>query len=201
MKGLLLKDFKTVFAQGKLLMLLIAFYLVFSVVTKSFSIFGALAVVFCAVMPVTALAYDERSKWDRFSFTLPLSRKALVGEKYLFGIMLTLPIILLECALEVFFSDMPAGDIIGSAAISFALGIFLLALSLPLSFWLGVEKGRIAIMVVFCGSAIAASSLLDNLSSLVQPDSRTAAAAVLGMLILLGLSFYISVCIYRRKQF
>ena len=40
----------------------------------------------CGMIPVTLLAYDERSHWDQYALTLPVSRKEIVTGKYLIGI-------------------------------------------------------------------------------------------------------------------
>ena len=81
MKGLLLKDWYTLIKQMKIMLVLM---LVFACV-PGYSM-AAFAVVYAAMLPVTALAYDERSKWDELAAMLPYSVKEIVGGKYVLGV-------------------------------------------------------------------------------------------------------------------
>ena len=80
MKGLLLKDWYTLIKQMKIMLVLM---LVFACV-PGYSM-AAFAVVYAAMLPVTALAYDERSKWDELAAMLPYSVREIVGGKYVLG--------------------------------------------------------------------------------------------------------------------
>ena len=62
------------------LVLLVAFALI-----PGYSM-SAFAVMYAAMLPMTALAYDERSKWDTLAAMMPYSTGALVLSKYLLGI-------------------------------------------------------------------------------------------------------------------
>ncbi|MEA4890523.1 MAG: ABC-2 transporter permease [Clostridiaceae bacterium] len=74
MKGLLLKDYYTLFKQAKIFILLI---LVFAVMPgESMTSF---AVVYAAMLPITALAYDERAKWDSLAAMMPYSVRNIVS--------------------------------------------------------------------------------------------------------------------------
>lgn len=81
MKGLLLKDWYTLIKQMKIMLVLM---LVFACV-PGYSM-AAFAVVYAAMLPVTALAYDERSKWDELAAMLPYSVREIVGGKYVLGV-------------------------------------------------------------------------------------------------------------------
>ena len=81
MKGLLLKDWYTLIKQMKIMLVLM---LVFACV-PGYSM-AAFAVVYAAMLPVTALAYDERSKWDELAAMLPYSVLEIVGGKYVLGV-------------------------------------------------------------------------------------------------------------------
>ena len=81
MKGLLLMDWYTLIKQMKIMLVLM---LVFACV-PGYSM-AAFAVVYAAMLPVTALAYDERSKWDELAAMLPYSVREIVGGKYVLGV-------------------------------------------------------------------------------------------------------------------
>ena len=80
MSALLLKDYYVIFRQMKIFLLLI---LVFSCIPGTF--YSTFAVVYASMLPYTALAYDERSKWDQLAAMMPYSARDVVLSKYLFG--------------------------------------------------------------------------------------------------------------------
>ncbi|MEG2037837.1 MAG: ABC-2 transporter permease, partial [Ruthenibacterium sp.] len=57
MKGLLLKDFYVLWKQARVLLLLM---LAFTVLPGM----SAFVILYAAMLPYTALAYDEQAKWD-----------------------------------------------------------------------------------------------------------------------------------------
>lgn len=202
MKGLLIKDYKTVITQGKFLLLIYLFYTVFAAVTGNFSMLGTMSVIFCAIMPITAMAYDERSKWDKFSITLPVSRKTVVFERYLFGLTLIIPVILIGSVLEAVFTEAAVRKILSSAALSVSLGLIMMSLILPLTHKFGVEKGRLVMMVVIFSASIAASAFADRLRPESLPGSNKVAAGILLLsAVLFTASFYLSAYIYEKKEF
>lgn len=80
MSALILKDFYVLWRQARYFLILI---LIFSAIPGSFN--ATFAVVYTSMLPYTAMAYDERSKWDQLAATMPYSHRDLVLSKYLFG--------------------------------------------------------------------------------------------------------------------
>ena len=80
MKGLLYKDAVTLMKQLKLFLMMI---LIFAVIPGYNLI--TFALVYCAMLPFSAMAYDERSKWNRLAAMLPYSDAQLVLCKYILG--------------------------------------------------------------------------------------------------------------------
>ena len=80
MSALILKDFYVLWRQARYFLILI---LVFSAIPGSFN--ATFAVVYTSMLPYTAMAYDERSKWDQLAATMPYSQRDLVLSKYVFG--------------------------------------------------------------------------------------------------------------------
>ena len=80
MKGLLLKDVYTLAKSLRVFLLLI---IVFSCLPGlNMTVF---AVVYSSLLPVTALSYDERCKWDTLAAMSPYSPAEMVISKYLLG--------------------------------------------------------------------------------------------------------------------
>lgn len=199
MKGLLLKDLKTLGAQAKVLFLLLAFYLVFSVAQRNYSMLSVMVSVFGAILPITALAYDERGKWERYALTMPISRRDLVLSKYLLGLLLLGGGFLLSVACQLLGGAGVLSAVV-SALQSLSIGALMLSVTLLASFRFGVEKGRFVMMLaVFLPSAVVLS--VGRLASAALWVERLlnllpviAAAALL-------LSAMMAVRIYAKREF
>lgn len=199
MKGLLLKDLKTLGAQAKVLFLLLAFYLVFSVAQRDYSMLSVMVSVFGAILPITALAYDERGKWERYALTMPISRRDLVLSKYLLGLLLLGGGFLLSVACQLLGGAGVLSAVV-SALQSLSIGALMLSATLLASFRFGVEKGRFVMMLaVFLPSAVVLS--VGRLASAALWVERLlnllpviAAAALL-------LSAMMAVRIYAKREF
>ncbi|SMC81872.1 ABC-2 transporter permease [Papillibacter cinnamivorans] len=148
MTGLILKDLLNLKRQGKIIAILFAFYLFLSLTSHDSSFFGGVVAVLCAMLPVTALSYDERCKWDKYALTMPVSRKDLVISKYLLGALFCAAGFLVNFAFNLITGS---GNIAEALEISLSLlsvGMFFISLILPILFQFGVEKGRLLMMLV-----------------------------------------------------
>ena len=153
-KGLLLKDVYELWAQSKVLLILIAVYLLVPALTGGNAMLGSVALLLLAMLPASALGYDERCKWERYARTMPVRRRDLVVSKFLLGA------IAVACgtavqALAAFFTGHT--ELLAMLPVTALTALVYLALSLPLLFKFGLEKGRIfflmltAAFVVFGG--------------------------------------------------
>ena len=102
MKGLLIKDWKTLLKQMKVML---AIVVVFACIPGTYM--AAFALFYAAMLPVTALAYDERAKWDELAAMMPYTAKAIVGSKYVLGLTLVLPVLALSMLSRLFVHSTP----------------------------------------------------------------------------------------------
>ena len=91
MKGLLIKDWKTLLKQMKVMLVIVV---VFVCIPGTYM--AAFALFYAAMLPITALAYDERAKWDELAAMMPYTVKSIVGSKYVLGLTLVLPVLALS---------------------------------------------------------------------------------------------------------
>lgn len=87
MIGLIKKDLYVAERSGRMLLVLA---LVFSVVPGMGSFGSTYALMLALMMPLTSIAYDERSKWDRYAAMLPYTPGQIVWSKYLLSYFYTL---------------------------------------------------------------------------------------------------------------
>lgn len=203
MKGLLLKDLLNLKKQSKIYLALILFYLVFSIINNNASFFGGMVCILSAMLPITALSYDERAKWDKFALTMPVSRRDMVTSKYLLGFLFALAgsILLFLCNL---FTKIELSENMITTAVFLGIGILILSILLPLLFKFGVEKGRIIMMPIFFIPAIIVMLLSKSGINLHPPGEKmiqllsyTAPVVVIAIAIL---SIMISLKIYQKKE-
>ena len=170
MKGLLLKDLYTLGKQMKIfLVLLVAFALI-----PGYSM-SAFAVMYAAMLPMTALAYDERSKWDTLAAMMPYSTGALVLSKYLLGYFLAFCAALIALAAQVALSlfQHTSVDLDALVALLAVLcsAYLLLAINMPLLLKLGVERGRLAFLILTVVMVLTVIAGADKLLNLRVPNA------------------------------
>lgn len=160
MRALLMKDCYTLWKQLRI------FIVVMLVITVFNGTFGNLfIVVWAAMLPYTAMAYDERSRWDQLAAMMPYSIRDIVLSKYLLGWLCCGAAALFSLAVQSILSVLrfpmaaldPTANLLG-----FCASLCVLALTLPLMFRFGVEKGRLVMFLLIflvCGTAGALGSI------------------------------------------
>ena len=201
MKGLVWKDIYTLLKQAKFILLVMVLFACLPGYSMS-----AFAIFYGAMLPITALAYDERSKWDELAAMMPYSAKEIVGSKYVLGLLLVGVITALSIAARIVIGIIKAAPFDAEGIISIlilaCLSLVLLMMDLPLMFRLGVEKGRIIYILLTCGGVVAGVFYIDQLMAVL--DSIMVSTMLLILLLAtavgLGISYCISARIYRVRR-
>ena len=90
MKGLLIKDFKLLKVQKNSFLLILCIAIGMEIFTNSTSssfIIGYLSFV-ATLFTLSSISYDEFDNGNAFLFSLPITRKSYVIEKYGFGMIM-----------------------------------------------------------------------------------------------------------------
>lgn len=183
MKALLQKDVYVLWKQMKV------FIFVMLVIMVGNGAFGSVfIVIWCAMLPYTALAYDERCKWDQMAAMMPYSPRDLVLSKYVLGWLCagaaSLFALAVQAAVKVLHLPLESGTP-GAVLLSFCASVCVLDITLPLMFRFGVERGRMGMFLMIflvCGGAGA-------LATIVAPGGAPVPgnmAALLSMAAVLG---------------
>ena len=195
MKGLLIKDFYAVVTQLKLFVILI---IVFALV-PGYSM-GAFAMIYAALLPINALAWDEQSRWDSLAKMMPYSKFDLVFSRYIIGYISVAAAAVLCAAGSFAYSMLPGKEPFSidnalTLVFSGAAALLLLALNLPLMFRMGVEKGRLffGIMVgAFCALIALGGNMIDDGAGIAgfitSAKGGAIAAAVLAATVLINVA-------------
>lgn len=208
MKALLLKDFYVTAKYGRSYLLIIAVFTVVSVLSPESFYFSAYLCMITGMLPITLMAYDERSKWTEYSGTLPYSKVEIVLSKYLMGILVqaaaVLASVLIKIAVRGF--DRILSDIL-VYAYGFSITLVMMGVILPFMFWFGVEKGRIAyyilVGVIFAVIFVITNYAGENEEPLSVSENGSPFGTFAIILAAVGLyivSCLISVAVYKRRE-
>ena len=203
MKGLLLKDYFTLLKQLRFYLI---FLLIFTIIPNMN--LSSIAIVYAAMLPITVIAYDERSKWDQLAAMMPYSKRELVFSKYLLGYIGVAIFSVITLVLQVTvgligksgFSAEQAMTILVTAAAA----LILLAINLPFMFWLGVERGRVVFMIIIGVTVFLGMMSADSAKNLLANQTITASQLIVlsGAVTIIAnfVSILISGKIYRKKK-
>lgn len=211
MKGLLLKDGYQTVSQMKTMYLTVAVVLIvwmFST-SDSYAFPISYAAIFLGVLPVNLLGYDQNSGWVEYSLTLPVSKKVLVAEKYLVGLLCAAASVVIGGLFVVVLSLRKGAALDGTALFFVGNGVNTILLmngiSLPLMYRFGAEKARMIYILTFAGfgALIAGGGVL---AEEFQTNGRFQASIGLGaalfvvVLVLYVLSWRLSVAWYGKYK-
>lgn len=210
MKGLILKDFYTMARYGKTLLALIGFYVVLAFLGQPASFVSTMLVFLCTMLVISSFSYDEYGKWNKYCLSLPVSRRQIVGGKYLFAlIMLVIGLALgllggylLSLTQDISFAE----DVLPSCLGGAVAALFMLAVLLPLMYRFGVEKGRILMLAVCLLPVILVLGAVKFMKArgIPMPDEATVLLwlKILPCLALVGFigSYLVSVAVFMKKE-
>ncbi len=217
MKALLYKDFCVLKKVLRLYLLFFVLYGLMAVFNEDSGFLSGVLLVMAGMLPLTALASDEQGNFGRFGQVLPVSLRAMVGEKYLLGLIsmaagggvsLLLLMIIELLHGDGFTGEMLAAQLLTVGVLVLACGV-LLAVMLPLGFWLGVEKARLAVvggavvLILLVGFVVEQGSRYFQLESgfVQQHFALVALCAVAAVAALLAISFAAACRLYGKREF
>lgn len=201
MKGLLIKDWKTLVKQTKVMLAITA---LLACVPSTYM--SAFALFYAAMLPITALAYDERAKWDELAAMMPYTARSIVGSKYVLGLTLVLPVLVLSMLSRLLVHSTPiVSEDTMSLLITAELSLILMAIDLPFMFHFGVEKGRLIYIVLTCVFVITGVTYAGKLADMVS-GFETVMVTTVPLLLLaaavvaLFISYLVAVRVYRARR-
>lgn len=221
MSGLLIKDFRLLRGQVKSSFLyVIVIGVMFTFFTGNYQFWATYITIFIVSFCVGTVSYDEFDKGYAYLFTLPVSRRGYVREKYLFGMIMVTASCALSLALggtvqllRVQKEPVRPADMLYLAPVILLLGFVMLAVLLPVYLKYGAERGRMVILLVYLGIAVAVLGPLYLMQKAGidpktldrelenMPRAVLAGAAALFLALLFAGSLAVSYHIMERKEF
>ena len=220
MSGLVLKD---LFCLKKVLrnyLVIIAVYFVISLAHPAMltGLVTVMSVLLC-MLSLNCFAFDQACKWDSYGGALPVTRNQTVLARYCTTLVLTAFTAVCYCLLALGMylvgNHETALGIVLSGALCSIAGLLINAVSMPLVYQFGPERGRLVFvgLVAIIVAATAAGIMVITRNStdadvfvmLVDALEHmnlilAAVALVLGSIAALLISYGISCAIFRKKD-
>ncbi len=212
MKGLLLKEFYSMKGQIKIWLALYLFYVILSATGEDVGLLFAIIPMLTVIVGANMLSFDASYKWDMYVRCLPVKCSQVVFSQYLAILLLSLGTTALSliCSAGLLWSKGSGffaqnwGETAGTAGGCLMAAVLLVSLLFPLIYKFGVEKSRYIFILV--GLAPVMGALVLEKAGLLEGASNEAVADVMGGMlllvpVLLGLSLWLSIRFYARKEF
>lgn len=218
MKGLLVKDIRLMLNQKQFFGVVALMAVVFLGVYSDPSFVISYITLMFSIFTISTISYDEYDNGMCYLFTLPISRKGYIREKYIFGVISTLLSFAVISVLAFIVSPIrhlgfDVKEWIFTGAASLLLITLVLAVNIPLQLKFEADKSRMAMLVTFAG-AFAVAYIAVKISSLMGVDMEkvidrlaevnlkgcvafACVVWILGMLI----SYMVAVRIMEKKEF
>ncbi len=209
MKGLIWKDLVLVWKTYKIYGIITLIFLI----AGNFSDNGFIALYpawIVGLIVMNLINMDERSGWNMYSAALPLSRAQLVSAKYLVMLVLSLGTALLYLLIQGGWSLWQGSGLDAFLLrLPMVLTVMLLwpTIMLPCVLKLGYSRGSTAYIVVagvLFGVLLGGMSLLNYVTGIetsALPPFALLYAMPLATAVLFGLSWLLSIRIYKKKEF
>ena len=144
-RGLLLKDIFELWALCRVQLVLTGVYLLLPLFIKGIGLFASVGMMLLAMMPIYALGYDERCRWERYALAMPVRKSDLFWSRFLLGVIA----IALGAAVQALAALLTGrGELLSSLAVTVPSAVVYLLITLPLMMKLGVEKGRFLLLLL-----------------------------------------------------
>lgn len=217
MKGLLVKDVKLMKSQMIFFIMIIFMSICLSLSMENilFNI-GYLSII-TPLFVLSTISFDEFENGSAFLFTLPISRKEYIIEKYCFGMMLGIAALVLAIIFSLCMGMVKGlhvfSDVMFTVPFAISAIAVLLAVFIPTTIKFGGEKSKFVIIIFagiagvigFCIAKILkyfdadVKRIVDSISNL-NIGILISGAIVLALCIVL-LSIRISISILQKKEF
>ena len=217
MKGLLIKDFKLLKMQKNFFFMIVVIAIGMAACMHDITFVYGYLMFIVSMFSLSTISYDEFDNGNAFLFTLPISRRGYVIEKYCFGLLLDFGSWILAFVLSIVVNIVNKSndllDVLVASAVIFAFMIILQAVMIPLQIKFGAEKSRIAIIAVVGITVVVAFviakcfeffgiDVMNSLNSLSTLSVGVIIAIVVAIAIAaFALSMKISTSIMNRKEF
>lgn len=200
---------KDIYVADKQARLLIVLALIFCLIPNMGAFSSTYALMTAFMVPINSLAYDDKSKWDKYAAMLPYRISELVGSKYLLCVIYTGLAFLIVAVgmavqgLVVTKAGIDWTDLWETELVLIVTMAFIMNLTLPLLYRFGTERGRM-LMVLMLGAALGMGLGLVKIAKVLRipglPLPLIVTAGVAAAVLLTVISVRLSMRFYRNRR-
>ena len=217
MAGLMEKDFRILLQRKQAFLVFLVIAILLSVTQGGAGVVGYLPFI-SAMLAVSTISYDEFDNGYPFLFTLPITRKSYVAEKYIFCFLTVFCSWIFSVILYVVIDKLQGGETPVSEMLSVSILLLLIAVVLmdvmvAVQLKYGSERSRVVIIAIFgiCFLAIyALAKLLEKAgvetAAAFRYLERISAVELVLLLLVAGIaatviSVMVSISVMEKKTF
>lgn len=218
MKGLLIKDFLLLKNMKQGFLMIVVMCIAFGWIYESPEFLISYMTLMTSIFMLSTIGFDEQDNGMSFLFTMPVSRKGYVKEKYVFGVLVVcialIAVTLFSCVIFRlrnigFRMEEVGGTMLGS----FISTMLILAVMTPIQLKFEAEKSRVALMIAMGCVFLAALFLIKlikmlkfDISAVMDRISAAGPGVMIGIgcaaaVVLVGISMMVSMHIMKKKEF
>ena len=202
MKGLVIKDLMVLKVAMKTVILIVVIFGFVGAMSGS-AYMSTFASVYAAILPMTCMAYDERSKFNRYAMVMPVKPSYIALSKYITGIVLAL----VATVVSLVTAAISETDLASTAVSCMLIPLFYHTFMLPLMFKYGIEKSRLVVMIgvvipAMLFGALEGTGLLDKaLAVLGSMNTAVLVGGIIAVVLAMYVaSVFISISICKNKE-
>ncbi len=207
MKGLLLKDYYLSVKYYKSYVLILFIFAGMSIWAGSNPFLIGYPFMLIGMMAPGLQNMDEGCKWDVYCGAMPCTKRQIVTEKYLYGMIwsvLGLAIVAVAQLIRIGLNeDFYWSDLWGNLSVCLVMTFLYPAISMPFVFKLGAEKGRIfqyLVMGFGVGIATFLSMTQDDSAVILSVPQSAYVRLILGAAVVCVLSWLLSIRFYEKRE-
>lgn len=209
MKGLLIKDFRLLKGQVYFLLIVTGCVIVFMINgSEAFGVAYVCSMV--ALLSLTTVSYDEYENGSAFLFTLPITKKDYVKEKYLFAGILLLIGLIVSMIMWYITAVIKTGNIAWDDWMSCCIGgvtagLMMVAVALPAQLKFGPERGRIALGILM-QEFTKGTKFAQSAKRILNQIDKLGTKGILGVIVIIWvivgvISMIISMRVMEKREF
>lgn len=209
MKGLLIKDFRLLKGQVYFLLIVTVCVIVFMINgSEAFGVAYVCSMV--ALLSLTTVSYDEYENGSAFLFTLPITKKDYVKEKYLFAGILLLIGLIVSMIMWYITAVIKTGNIAWDDWMSCCIGgvtagLMMVAVALPAQLKFGPERGRIALGILM-QEFTKGTKFAQSAKRILNQIDKLGTKGILGVIVIIWvivgvISMIISMRVMEKREF
>lgn len=206
MKGLFIKDLYMIKKQLYFVYIVYFFFIVLFAFSKANMFLLIFPVLFLTSSLINLLYYDDLYKWNILEYTLPVSRKTIVKEKYILVALVLFFSSIIPCIVY-YIINKNFIDTLNLFYVQLLLSFIIPTVTLPIYYKLGYGKSRILSMIIaaFVGgiSVLFLNTFLLNKMQEFKSNLSNIFYIMFPIIIasLIFISYLISVKVYEKREF